>query len=1129
MNRPRPLPQDDATLRQIAAADPRASTWLSANAGSGKTRVLTDRVARLLLDGTSPQNILCLTYTKAAASEMQNRLFRRLGEWSMADDADLAERLTALGVDGPLDADRLAAARRLFARAIETPGGLRIQTIHSFCAVLLRRFPLEAGVTPQFTEMDDRAAALLRAECMERLALDEPAPLDDLARHFTGDTLDLMGKEIADRRDDFRAIPDETALRALLSLPPGIGMDAVPARVFDGMDADLLPRIAAIMAASGGKTDAKLAPRLAAIVPPFTVAHLEVLEDCLLTGDGAKQPFSAKIGAVPTKAVQAMLGDDLDALNDLMLAVQDARDLRLGLLALDRTLALHRFAAAFLPVYERGKAARGWLDFDDLILKARDLLTDPQVAAWVLFRLDGGIDHILVDEAQDTSPAQWEVIEALAQEFAAGHGVRRAGERTLFVVGDRKQSIYSFQGADPTGFELRRDRFARRLKPVSPLVSHDLLHSFRSSEAILSVVDRVFADTPGMGTAARHIAFHTALPGRVDLWPLVRPEAAPEPPAFDDPVDVMSPVDASVRLGRAVAQGIRQAIDGGATIPLPDGTRRPVTEGDFLILVRSRRQIFRQIILACKAEGLNIAGSDRLKLQAERAVRDIRALLAFLATPEDDLSLATALRSPLCGWTEGELFTLAANRPQGAFLWQALRRSPMRPDTRAMLDDLRRNADYLRPYDLIERILLRHGGRSALLARLGDEAEDGIDELLTQAMAYERADIPSLTGFLAWFDAADVEAKRQAEGRGSRIRVMTVHGAKGLEAPIVILPETMKKPRESSGQIVVAADAPPLWKVAKAQRHPVLGASVAAQEQAAAEERDRLLYVAMTRAETWLIVCGAGDDKDAPNLWYGQVAAALDALDTDAIDTPTGPGRRFAVGDWDKGCAVQVAAATDAPSALPDWIRRPAPPATEPPRTITPSDLGGEKALRGPAALDAADAKRRGTLIHALLEHLPPDRPADWPGLAPRLLVADPPLTAPEITALLDEARGVLAAPALRDLLGEPALAEVELVARLGDRPLSGIVDRLILRDGAVLAIDYKSNAVVPATPAEVPEGLLRQMGAYLVALRQIYPDRRVDVALLWTRTASLMPLPHDVVLAALDRWRDLDAPGGSA
>ncbi|WP_108483773.1 double-strand break repair helicase AddA [Oceaniglobus ichthyenteri] len=1105
-------PLNEATARQIQAAHPGSSTWLSANAGSGKTRVLTDRVARLLLDGASPQNILCLTYTKAAASEMQNRLFKRLGEWAMTPDGELRENLAELGVSGDLPADRLALARTLFARAIETPGGLKIQTIHSFCAALLRRFPLEAGVSPQFSEMDERAANLLTQEIVEEMS-DTLAPdvIDTVARHYTAEDFTDLTREIAKHRDRFFPPQSDADIRAQFDIKPGYDMAALLHDVFDGGEADLLHRVAGAMA-KGTVTDQRNAAVLARVAQGvFDAGALGELEGVFLFGAGAKSPFGAKIGTFPTKKTQSALGDDLDHLNDLMERVADARETRLALMAAEKSIALHQFAQTFLPLYEHRKLARGWLDFDDLILKARGLMTNPALAAWVLYRLDGGIDHVLVDEAQDTSPTQWRVVELLTQEFTAGMGARSPGERSLFVVGDRKQSIYSFQGADPKEFERMFAHFAEKLAGAAPLQRLELEYSFRSSAAILNAVDAVFgsgADDP-LSLDARHKAFHETLPGRVDLWPVIEKQPDPEDGPWYDPVDRVSASAADVQLAHHIAAEIKRMIDEKETIPAEKGTRRPVRPGDFLILVQRRKRLFSEIIRACKAQNLDIAGADRLKLGAELAVRDLRALLAFLATPEDDYALACALRSPLFGWSEQDLFALAAKRSE-TYLWQALRnKAENYPETMATINDLRRSADFLRPYDLLERILLRHHGRINLLGRLGPEAQDGLDELLNQALAYERMDIPSLTGFLAWLDADDVDVKRQADSAGNRIRVMTVHGAKGLEAPIVILPDTLRKKSDPRDQVFAAPDGTLLWRT-KADDMPTVLSDAKAQIVASDEaERARLLYVAMTRAETWLIICGAGD-MVSPS-WYEAIEAGLETLPCETLACPTGEGIRHSHRDWAAGAVETTADDKHETPALPGWLTQPAPHVAEV-KPISPSNLGGAKALPGETALLTQEEQMaRGTDIHLLLEHLPTLPAEQWITAAHSLLGPD------RANDVFPEVQQVLNTPTLGDLFAPGALAEVAITAQINGLPLYGNIDRLIVTDDAVLAIDYKSNTVVPETPEAVPDGLLRQMGAYAAALAQIYPDHRIDTAILWTKTATLMPLPHDIVTRAFE------------
>ncbi len=1111
--------RDEASQRQVDAADPFASTWLSANAGSGKTRVLTDRVARLLLNGVAPTRVLCLTYTKAAASEMQNRLFARLGEWAMKPDAALAAVLETIGEDAR-DAEALARARRLFARAIETPGGLKIQTIHSFCAGLLRRFPLEAGVSPRFVEMDARAGRALRAEVLEDMAEGTPdarAALEGLARHHTGTEIDTLLQAMG-AHADVLARPFAPGMpEALFDLPPGYDEAALLADVFLGGEGALAEDVAAVMAGSDRVTDTRNAAKLrAAALRMPAVGVLPVLEGIFLTGAGAKEPFAAKIGTLPTKGIQPKLGAHQPQLEDLMRRVEAARPRRIALAAVERARALGLFAQVFLPALAVRKAARGWLDFDDLITRARDLLRDPSVAQWVLYKLDGGVDHILVDEAQDTSPAQWEVIALLAQEFTAGEGI---GQRSLFVVGDKKQSIYSFQGADLRVFEDMRTRFATALGAVGvPLNQMQLAHSFRSSDAVLRLVDLTFDDRRGQGLGGdvQHIAFHPAMPGRVDLWPAIAATKPPDSGDWTDPVDVIPDEHHARQLARAIAGHLRALIDAGT--PIPDGAgARVLHEGDVLILVRGRQRLFHEIIRACKGEGLAIAGADRLQLAGEMAVRDLTALLRVLATPEDDLSLAAVLRSPLLGWSEDALFRLAQGRGR-AFLWERLRDGES--SARAMLLDLMGQTDFLRPYEMLERVLTRHDGRRRLLARLGAEAEDGIDALLVQALNYERLAVPSLTGFLTWLDSGAVEIKRQLDSAGRRIRVMTVHGAKGLEAPLVILPDTAaRRPRERTE--LYPLEGAVGWRASGANA-PAIEAAQEAARARAEEEDARLLYVAMTRAEKWLIVAAAGDVGDG-TCWHDRVAEGLAAAGAVAQTFPTGQGLRHAHGVWPEVGADTEAGAGVA-AVLPGWLQAPVPVPATAPALLRPSDLGGAKVLAGEDAPadrrgDAnADALDRGRALHLLLEHLPL-----WPdvGRADRtrdLLSAGTEALRPDWRDLLDEAEAVLDAPGLGALFAPGTLAEVDIAADLGGGRMLGTIDRLIVEPDRVLAVDFKSNRLIPERPDAVPEGLLRQMGAYAQALAQVYPGRAVDCALLWTRAARLMVLPGALLEAALAR-----------
>ncbi|MFN3613469.1 MAG: double-strand break repair helicase AddA [Rubrimonas sp.] len=1118
-----------ATESQRRAANPATSVWTSANAGSGKTRVLTDRVARLLLAGARPERILCLTYTKAAAAEMTARLSRMLGGWALMEDDPLRAQLTALdGGATALAPERLADARRLFAQALETPGGLKIQTIHAFCDAVLRRFPLEAGVSPSFEVLDDAARDELAARARDRLAeaaaAGEEAAFDRVAAHVGDEGMDALCAAILSERALFQRPASDEDLCAALGLTPADLDDRPRDRVMPEFDAAELKRAAAIMA-GGGRTDQDLAQRLTlALTATDPDMRDAALDAALLIASGAPR----KLDRLPTKAVDAAHPWIRPLLTDLQASWIGARARADSIAAAARAIALNRFATAFLAAFEDEKRLRAALDFDDLVERAGWLLTEGEMGAWALYKLDGGVDHVLVDEAQDTAPGQWRVIRALTAELGAGEGARDQ-TRTLFVVGDEKQSIYSFQGADPRLFGETREWARER---IPGLIVNDLLASFRSAPAILRTVDATFsgAGAAGLssdGDAPRHLAARTLI-GRVDLWPLIpKAENAPDPP-WDAPVDAPAPLDPRIVLARMLAAELKRWFDEGE--PLPGGDR-PVRPGDVMVLVRRRDLLARELIRALKVAGVPVAGADRMDIGAQLAVKDLLALARFALTPGDDLTLASLLRSPLCGMDGPTLEALAIGR-KGP-LWHALRTAP---DHAALAERLARaaaRADYLRPYEFFERALIDDGGREALLARLGPESEDAIDELLAQALNHEAGSTPTLEGFLDWMGRGKVIIKREMDAAASAVRVMTVHGAKGLEAPVVILPDTGPRRGGRPGPIV-SAPAPagrganaatgrvPLWRAPAKAAPPIQTEAEADRVRAEREESRRLLYVAMTRAERWLLVCGAGDAERSEGAegeretWHGLVSDAMTRLPAFPVDGPADlPGRVTRVADT--GVAA-FDAVTEPPRPAPvaaEWMRRPPPPAPPTPARMAASDLGTHLPKAGlgrgrEAALD------RGAAIHVLLEHLPGAPPSTRPALAARLLArfaatAD----AADRAAMLAEAEAAMALPEAAALFGPDALAEVALsVALPGGGRVSGRIDRLWIGPDQVFAADFKTDAVPPGSVSEAPAAYLAQVAAYAAALRILHPGREVRMALLWTAATRLDVVPEPMLAA---------------
>ncbi|MGE3626261.1 MAG: double-strand break repair helicase AddA [Hyphomicrobiales bacterium] len=1161
---------------QLTASDPRASVWVSANAGSGKTFVLVMRVLRLLLQpDVRPEQILCLTYTKAAAAEMKNRVLDELRQWAVAPDNELAAKLGDI-CGGPPDADRVARARRLFAETLDARGGLRIYTIHAFCERLLHRFPLEADVPPAFRVLDDAGQTLLMNDAIDatlaRAAEEGGSVLGRALSAVVGEVGEDRFRELVKvalgRREDIREIvldttdlerigeAEELALRALLGVAPGRRPEDVEAdiaaAVDDGDIAAFLPVLA-----EGQKTDRDCAGALDAIRRAGRSPERGVLvEQALLTRTGTARK------RLCTRAVS-------DAHPEIAETLAAAAT-RVGELSLERaamrlaraTGALVTLADAILNDYGRRKAAHAALDFDDLIERTANLLRHSGAAAWVLYKLDYGIAHILVDESQDTSPAQWRIVEALTGEFFSGQGAREQ-TRTLFAVGDEKQSIYSFQGARPDivhgmgrTFRARVESSGHLWEPVQLNVSH------RSVKAVLDSVDKVFARpeaNAGLLFESEQISHHAhreRAPGLVEIWPVVQPgeveDIAPFEPHRVAGAGAGAPVEV---LAARIAEEIRGWLNGGECL----GPGRPVRPGDILILLRKRAPLARPMIRALKERGIPVAGADRMLLAEHIAVKDMAALGDFVLMPGDDLSLAALLKSPLFGFGDDDLFELCHGR-EGS-LWRALQvsQSPRYAPAAARLDDWLGRADFQPPYEFFARILEEPGGdlvsnRHLMLARLGPDAGDALDEFLNLALAHERETPPSLQTFLQDLREGGLEVKRDMEQGRDEVRVMTVHAAKGLEAPIVFLPDCCRDParRGSRPEILDGPRAEGgrprlLWPLPDSRNLPAVAA---AKETRAAEEMredHRLLYVAMTRARDRLYVCGwvnglkaDGSPGHTDDCWY---ALIRDGLKGHAEEVAHRPGRlRYAVGEQPLPDRRSRRDAGPRGEPLPEWAGRPAPPEPGAPLPLQPSRIGegveeagdfAAQTVLSPAML--ADRVRflRGGLTHALLQHLPRLAPAGREEAAKRFLAArGSELTPQALAGIWAETRAILEDPAFAPVFGEGSRAEVPIAALLdrgeGLAPLaiSGQIDRLLVTDDSVLIVDYKTNRPPPADEADVAPGYIHQLAAYRLALSGIYPGKSVRAALLWTDGARLMEISSGLLDAAEARIR---AHGGPA
>ncbi len=1157
------------TIQQSIASDPERSAWVSANAGSGKTHVLTQRVIRLLLSGARPSAILCLTYTKAAASEMSNRVFDRLATWATMPDEELKTRIADIEGAEP-DIFKLAEARRLFAKALETPGGLKIQTIHAFCEALLHQFPLEANVAGHFSVLDDRAAATL-LEDARRALLASATPHGDaeLAQAFAyvldlGDEsgLETLLGDIVAKRNAIRRFTEaaerQGGLEATLLARLGLSADDTEAGIAEqywplpGLSGATLELYLTLADQKGGAKAQEIAYALRlAKREADAIARAEILEKVMLTAKGEPKSDSQFF-------VKAMLAD-APALSDAVAAarahVVACRD-RLKLMRMYRaTRAALILADRLNRDYEELKKRRSQLDFEDLITRTADLLNKKGVGPWIHYKLDKGIDHILVDEAQDTSPIQWSVIQSLAEDFFAGESARPT-LRTIFAVGDEKQSIYSFQGARPERFSEESDRTRRRVDASGLRFSSIRLPlSFRSTADVLGAVDHIFTspeNARGLSAVNEPVVHRSSRighPGAVDLWEMIAPEPAAKEEDWTAPFDSTPESAPPAILARRMAQTIGNLI-GRETI-IEKGKARFIEAGDILVLVRKRDSFVNALTRALKRRGnIPVAGADRLVLTSHIAIQDLLALGRFLLLPEDDLSLCALLKSPLFDLSEEDVFAVAAYRDDHESVWSHLQRFAEDGHDRfsravEQLKTFLALSKSLAVHDFYARVLGSFGGRRQFLARLGTEVSDILDEFLTFALDHETGGLPGLQSFISTLELEAPTVKREQDKGRNEVRIMTVHASKGLEAPIVFLVDgggkafththlpKMRLIETGKDQIPL-----PVWVPVSALANSLTQADTARLQSLTEEEYRRLLYVGMTRAADRLIICGYRGIRENSDTWHAMISAAL-RQDEQHCTLRTFSG---ADGDW-QGLSWRIAQVKldfeimPEPeklmerAGLPAGLSRPLPPQRNLPRPLSPSGVGTviddeAENLLVTSALFGEKAKsdhalQKGRFIHRMLQTLPDIAPEDRADAARRYAERAARFwPQAEREALIGSVMALLSHPDLQGTFSAHAQAEVSIMGTLtlGSQSyaVSGRIDRLAVLDDRIVILDYKTNRVPPGSERDIPFAHKAQLAIYRSILSPLYPGKRIDCLLVYTENASIYTLSDDALALAL-------------
>ncbi|MDH5721782.1 MAG: double-strand break repair helicase AddA [Alphaproteobacteria bacterium] len=1158
---------------QRLASNPHESIWVSASAGSGKTKVLTDRVLRLLLPrsnglpATKPHKILCLTFTKSAASEMEIRIKKTLGQWAIMNSRNdndtknsLYHVLKKLLGDEPNE-QQLLAAQRLFSEVIDSASSLQIMTIHSFCQSVLSRFPLEAGLSPNFTLLEDQQTVTLLNQAQKIVLADAQksdseyaAPLKNISKFINEEQFQTLIQSICSERYQFERILEQhwdintlyIKICELYGIEPGQCADNFITQINTALNADqeaeLRQAATALINGSGAKE-----PEYGATILEWLNASTKnrinlygAYRNIFITGSETirKQGFPKKSTESENPGCSAALQAEAQRILGASARLKKLH-------SAEATRDLLHIGHKIISEYKTLKLKSGALDFDDLIIKTLELLQGSQnFGSWVMFKLDQGLDHILVDEAQDTNPEQWKIIAALCDEFFSGYSARDDLERTCFVVGDLKQSIYSFQRAAPEEF-IRMQKFLHEKIILSgqPSQSVSLDISFRSTQSILRIVDAVFEGEEhrkAVGSEkVRHSAYREGQSGRVELWPLFKSEKKEPRNFWDPPIEIMEQENSAALLSNYVAEKIAQWIENKEILPSHD---RPINPGDILILVRTRSKLVDQLVRSLKFRNIPVNGVDRMILGDHLAVQDLLALGNFTLLPDDDLTLACALKSPFLNWNEDELFSLGYNRTKS--LWYELQKFDLsrlqqfsdegsnitvpsedkRQKTLQWLNDIIEKSS-ANVFDFYSYIMNRPcpadpvSGLRAVLSRLGNDALDPLDEFLNVALHYSKNATDSLQGFLDSQDREKIEIKRELDQAKSQVRIMTVHASKGLQAPIVILPDTIQNASYRKTSRLLWPDKTkidiPLWAPRKDCEPEEYSKLFENYKTLHSEEDLRLLYVAMTRAEDRLYITGhEGTRGSDENSWYHLIRKTMENDETHiACEDNILYVENLQTKEPDRKTKETVIRRKK--EGLPQWIRKKARPVKQTAKSLTPSTLEADTTHKNDYAvmMSPLQAKKefrfkRGNITHKLLEFLP-ELPVAKRREAAHLFTQKYASDLPEDiqTDIVKEVMNILEHPEYQAFFSENSLAEISTTGFTSDKKniMNAQIDRLVIKDNTIWILDYKSNRPSPKKPENIPEIYRKQIESYKDIIREIYPDHDIKAALLWTDGPHLM------------------------
>lgn len=1067
-------------------------TWVDASAGTGKTKTLVDRVLSLLLEGVPLRKILCITFTKAAATEMKVRVLDQLQSWLLLDDINLMERVLAL-MEHPETLKKSAPqCREIFVQVVDHLDALRIQTIHSFCQEILNLFPLEAQIPPSFEMIDESESHLIFKEAFHQTLRDQTITeaFRLLLNFYQQGAIETMIQDILG--DALLA----TELEATAFETPQVVLNIT---FQDAPPFALSPEIIdALMQTTKG--DQTLIQGL--ITWHTSAKDLKAFQRYKTLYLTQKNEPRARLCSKKILDMHPQFQDILESQADWVTQKNGALQ---ELQAHQVTQALCCVAQKVKKSFTTLKTQRGVLDYDDLIQNTKNLLAHTPDAEWIRFKLDGGVDHILVDEAQDTSPYQWQILISLMADFFSGNSATEV-RRSVFIVGDPKQSIYSFQGANADYFrQLKRSMEDYVTASQNPWKTVKLEKSFRSNAAILNVVDHILSKQSVLLQEAveefhnvQHESARHQDGGIVELWPLITPDkdSAPSQDLDDD----IPPLALTQVLAQKIADKIKEILVHKTMLP---SQNRVATPGDILILVQRRNRFMYDLIKSLKAHNIPVNGPDRLKLCEQIYIQDLMAFGSFLILPEDDFNLACLLKSPLFNLTDQDLEALIFHKNESHSLWQALKNNAAYAPIYAYLKEYLNRVDYLSPFELYQHLMIQGQGRIKFRARFGSEADDGIDAFLKMTLDGSLHKHETLRQFLSRLITHQPEIKRDFSSAGSgAVRIMTAHGAKGLQAPIVFMPDTTRIPKELNVLLWDPTDQKVHWNAPSKSATNTIKSLKSSERDKMYTEYLRLLYVALTRPQDQLYIGGWQTKLNTQkSSWYDLIQETLRELNTTSCPvskslTYTAVQERHISFDAQKFETTVNDNIVDIPS----WFSTPAKYERSAQETIAPShDPTSTKSVQ-----DAyAEQRAEGTLLHKLLEH-----PQQAPEIFKQHKVVDP----QKKMDLLDLVQRTLENPEFKELLDLPCLKEMPIMGTIDGKLVKGQIDRVVIEEDCLTIIDYKSDQIYPKKPEDIPPKYVAQLKAYETLMRPLYPNKEIVCKILWIRHQKMDSITPEMI-----------------